>query len=154
MPLDLLLSEYHLGSIKLKNRVVMAPMTRSRAINNIPNELMAEYYRQRASAGLIITEGAPPSAIGSGYPRIPGIYTKEQIGGWKRVTKAVHEADGRIFLQIMHTGRVGHTLNLPGGGELVAPSAIPIKGRVFTEEGLQSMSVPRLLGNRRNTCRD
>lgn len=123
----------------------MAPMTRSRAVGNIPNEIMAEYYRQRASAGLIITEGASPSAIGSGYPRIPGIYTKEQVEGWKQVTDAVHKADGRIFLQIMHTGRVGHTLNLPGGGELVAPSAISVKGRVFTEEGLYDMSVPRML---------
>lgn len=145
MSLNLLLSEYKLGSIRLMNRIVMAPMTRSRALKNMPNDIMAEYYRQRASAGLIIAEGAPPSPNGSGYPRIPGIYNKSQIEGWKKVTKAVHEREGHIFLQIMHTGRVGHFLNLPEGGELVAPSAIPVKGRVFTEKGLKEMSVPRML---------
>lgn len=145
MSLKYLLSEYQLGAIKLSNRIVMAPMTRSRALKNIPNDMMAEYYRQRASAGLIIAEGAPPSPNGSGYPRIPGIYNREQIEGWKKVTKAVHQRDGRIFLQLMHTGRVGHRLNLPEGGELVAPSAIPVSGRVFTEKGLKEMSLPRML---------
>ncbi len=145
MPLDLLLSEYQLGSIKLKNRIVMAPMTRSRAFNNIPNEIMAEYYGQRASAGLIISEGAPPSPNGSGYPRIPGIYNDEQIAGWKKVTGAVHRNAGLIFLQIMHTGRVGHNSNLPEGAELVAPTENPIKGKVFTEKGLLEMSAPRKL---------
>ena len=145
MLLKYLLSEYELGAIKLKNRIVMAPMTRSRALENIPNDMMAEYYRQRASAGLIIAEGAPPSPNGSGYPRIPGIYNKEQLEGWKKVTNAVHEKGGNIYLQIMHTGRVGHRLNLPEGGDLVAPSAIAVKGRVFTEKGLKEMSEPRML---------
>lgn len=145
MALDLLFSEYQLGDLTLKNRTVMAPMTRSRAINNLPNELMTEYYQQRASAGLIITEGTPPSPNGSGYPNIPGIFSKEQIEGWKQVTKAVHENDGHIFLQIMHTGRVGHELNLPEESVLVAPSAIPVKGKIFTPKGLLKMSAPRAL---------
>ncbi|HKJ34080.1 MAG TPA: alkene reductase [Balneolales bacterium] len=145
MALDLLLSEYQLGSLTLKNRVVMAPMTRSRALKNIPNEMMAEYYRQRASAGLIIAEGTPPSPHGSGYPRIPGIYNEEQVTGWKTVTNAVHERNGHIFLQIMHTGRVGHLLNLPDGAHLVAPSAIPVNGKIFTSKGMIEMSTPKEL---------
>src|SRR3954464_13452346 len=112
---QLLFSEETLDKIKLKNRVVMAPMTRSRAIGGIPNELMATYYSQRAGAGLIITEGTSPSANGLGYARIPGIYNKEQVRGWKLVTDKVHEALGKIFVQLMHTGRVSHPANLPPG---------------------------------------
>ena len=102
------LTPYHKGKLSLKNRIVMAPMTRSRAIGNIPNELMAEYYRQRASAGLIVTEGISPSPNGLGYARIPGLFSDEQVEGWKAVTQAVHERDAKIFAQIMHTGRIAH----------------------------------------------
>src|SRR5271157_2914915 len=100
-----LLSPYRLGNIELKNRIVMAPMTRSRAVSNIPNELMAEYYGLRAAAGLIITEGTSPSPNGLGYSRIPGIFDGVQVQGWKKITNAVHSKDGKIFVQLMHTGR-------------------------------------------------
>src|SRR3954464_14767385 len=98
---QLLFSEETLDKIKLKNRVVMAPLTRSRAIGNLPNELMASYYSQRAGAGLIITEGTSPSPNGLGYARIPGLFNDEQALGWKRVTDAVHAKGGRIFVQLM-----------------------------------------------------
>lgn len=104
----MLFDSYQLGNIQLQNRVVMAPMTRSRAIDNVPNDLMVEYYRQRSGAGLIITEGTSPSPNGLGYPRIPGAYSPAQVEGWKKVTEAVHQGGAKIFLQIMHTGRVGH----------------------------------------------
>ncbi|NEN24720.1 alkene reductase [Cryomorpha ignava] len=131
--------EYQLGNIALKNRIVMAPMTRSRAVDNIPNELMAEYYGQRANAGLIITEGTSPSPNGLGYPRIPGVFNKAQVEGWKKVTSAVHEKGGKIFLQIMHTGRVSHPLNMPEGAVIIAPSAVPLDGEMYTDqEGLKS----------------
>ena len=106
-------------------------MTRSRAIGGLPNELMAKYYAQRAAAGLLITEGTSPSPNGLGYPRIPGIFSDAQQEGWRGVTDAVHEAGGRIFIQLMHTGRVSHPANLPEGGELLAPSAVPL-----TETGM------------------
>jgi N-ethylmaleimide reductase len=101
------------AALQLKNHVVMAPMTRSRAIGNVPNDLMATYYKQRSGAGLIITEGTSPSPEGLGYPRIPGIFTDAQIAGWKLVTNAVHEGGSKIFLQLMHTGRIAHSSNLP-----------------------------------------
>lgn len=129
-----LFEEYKLGTTTLKNRMVMAPMTRSRAINNIPNELMAEYYAQRAGAGLIITEGVAPSPNGLGYPRIPGAFNKEQVEGWKLVTQAVHDKGGKIFMQLMHTGRIGHPNNLPAGAEVVGPSAIVAKGEMYTDQ--------------------
>lgn len=119
-----LFAPYTLGSLTLANRIVMAPMTRSRALYNVPNALMAEYYRQRAAAGLIITEGTSPSPNGLGYARIPGIYSEDQVKGWQKVTSAVHENGGKIFLQIMHTGRIGHPQNLPAGARLVAPSPV------------------------------
>src|SRR3954467_8305549 len=96
------------GDIALKNHIVMSPMTRCRAINNVPNELIAEYYEQRAGAGLIITEGTSPSPNGLGYARIPGIYSEAQVKGWKKVTDAVHSKGGKIFVQLMHTGRITH----------------------------------------------
>jgi N-ethylmaleimide reductase len=137
------LTPYQLGNTELKNRIVMAPMTRSRAINNIPNSLMAEYYAQRASAGLIITEGTAPSPNGLGYARIPGIFSAEQIGGWKKVTNAVHENGGKIFVQLMHSGRVGHTLNLPTNARLLAPSAVTLPGEIWTDrEGKKTHSIP------------
>src|ERR1700709_2777834 len=109
----LLYSSYALGPITLKNRIVMSPMTRSRAIGNIPNDLMATYYGDRADAGLIITEGTSPSPDGLGYARIPGLFNKEQASAWKKVTDAVHQKGGKIFVQLMHTGRVSHSYNLP-----------------------------------------
>lgn len=130
-----LFSKTKLGNLELKNAIVMAPMTRSRALNNIPNDLMATYYAQRAEAGLIVTEGTSPSPNGLGYARIPGIFSKEQIEGWKKVTSAVHNKGSKIFVQLMHTGRIGHSQNLPVGAEIVAPSAIVAKGQMWTDKG-------------------
>jgi N-ethylmaleimide reductase len=136
-----------LGSLPLRNRIVMAPMTRSRAIDaSTPNDLMAEYYGQRAGAGLIITEGTSPSPNGTGYPRIPGIWSQAQVVGWRKITDAVHAQGGRIFVQLMHTGRVGHPLNLPAGAELLAPSAVAAEGEMYTDaKGLQPHPVPRAM---------
>ena len=106
--MSLLFSKATLGTLTLQNHLVMAPLTRSRAIGNIPNQLMAEYYAQRGSAGLIITEGTSPSPNGLGYPRIPGIFSAAQVTGWKLVTDAVHARGAKIFMQLMHCGRVGH----------------------------------------------
>src|SRR6187402_3244563 len=117
------------GAIALKNRIVMSPMTRCRAIGNIPNDLMAQYYAQRADAGLIITEGTSPSPNGLGYARIPGVFSKEQIEGWKKVTSAVHAKGGKIVIQLMHTGRISHPLNLPEGATILAPSAVKPAGQ-------------------------
>ena len=137
------LTPYTLGQLELKNRIVMAPMTRSRAIQNVPNELIAEYYSQRAAAGLIITEGTSPSPNGLGYARIPGLFSVEQINGWKKVTAAVHQKGGRIFAQLMHTGRVAHQSNLPFGARVVAPSAIHAPGEMWTDsEGMQNHTTP------------
>lgn len=139
-----LFSSYHLGPIELKNRIVMAPMTRSRAIGNIPNTLMAEYYAQRAGAGLIISEGTSPSPNGLGYARIPGIFTTEQVEGWKLITQAVHEKGSKIFVQLMHSGRVSHALNLPEGAITVAPSAIAAAGQMWTDQQqMQDHSMPQ-----------
>ena len=138
-----LFESYKLGTIELKNRLVMAPMTRSRAIGNIPNELMAEYYRQRSGAGLIVTEGTAPSANGLGYPRIPGIYNDAQVAGWKKVTQAVHSANSRIFIQLMHTGRVSHPENMEPNTKVVAPSAIALDDQMWTDtKGMQAYPVP------------
>jgi len=121
----------------------MCPLTRSRAIGNIPNDLMATYYEQRASAGLIITEGTTPSPNGLGYARIPGIFSPEQIEGWKKTTSAVHKKGGKIFLQLMHTGRISHELNLPAGAKILAPSAVKPAGQTWTDaKQLQDFPVP------------
>lgn len=134
------------GQKEIANRLVMAPMTRSRAIGNVPNDLMAEYYRQRASAGLIITEGTAPSPNGLGYARIPGIFNREQVEGWKKVTSAVHASGGKIFVQLMHTGRIGHPLNLPEGAEVLAPSAVKPKGQMWTDaKMMQDYPEPRAM---------
>ncbi len=135
------------GPLPLKNRLVMAPMTRSRAVEaSTPNALMAEYYAQRASAGLIITEGTSPSPNGTGYPRIPGLWNAAQVAGWRLVTEAVHARGGRIVVQLMHTGRVGHPLNLPAGGALLAPSAVAAPGEMYTDaEGMKAHPVPRAM---------
>ena len=142
-----LFSPFSLGSIRLKNRIVMAPMTRSRAEGNMPNDLMAAYYGSRATAGLIITEGVSPSPDGLGYARIPGLYSAQHIAGWKAVTEAVHARGGKIFVQLMHTGRITHPYNLPEDAELIAPSAIAaVNTPMYTDTaGMQALPVPRAL---------
>ena len=138
-----LFEETTLGALKLKNRVVMAPMTRSRSIQNTPVDIMVDYYSQRASAGLIITEGASPSPNGLGYARIPGLFTAEQAKGWKKVTEGVHAKGGKIFLQIMHTGRVGHPLNMQANARILAPSALVLSGKMWTDsQGEQPFPAP------------
>ncbi|MBT9612958.1 MAG: alkene reductase [Burkholderiales bacterium] len=142
----LLFSETVLGSLPLQNRLVMAPLTRNRATDNIPNALMVEYYSQRACAGLIITEGTSPSPNGLGYPRIPGIFSPAQTEGWKHITDAVHPQGAKLFMQLMHTGRIGHPLNLPAGARLLAPSAVAAAGEMYTDaEGLQPHPVPQAM---------
>ena len=139
-----LFTPYTIGFTELKNRIVMAPMTRSRAIGNIPNELMAEYYGQRSGAGLIVTEGTSPSPNGLGYARIPGLYNKVQVEGWKKTTNAVHESGGKIFVQLMHTGRISHSLNMPKNAVILAPSAIKAKGQMFTDSKMmQDFPIPK-----------
>ena len=141
--MSLLFSKATLGPLTLQNHLVMAPLTRSRATGNVPNDLMAEYYGQRASVGLIITEGTSPSPNGLGYPRIPGIFSDEQIAGWKKVTDAAHAKGAKIFIQLMHTGRIGHQLNLPTGAKVLAPSAVAAAGEMYTDaEGPKAHPVP------------
>lgn len=140
-----LFESFPLGKTTLKNRIVMAPMTRSRAIDNVPNELMAQYYQQRSSAGLIITEGTSPSPNGIGYPRIPGAYSDEQIKGWKKVANAVHSEDGKIFVQLMHTGRITAKANMPVGSVTLAPSSIQAAGEMFTETGAVAHEIPKAM---------
>jgi N-ethylmaleimide reductase len=134
-------------SLKLTNRMVMAPMTRNRAVDaNTPNALMAEYYRQRASAGLIVTEGTSPSPNGLGYARIPGLFDQAHVAGWKLVTSAVHSRGGRIFVQLMHTGRVSHIANLPAGAEVIGPGSAVCPGQMYTDAmGMQPHSPPRAM---------
>ena len=137
-----------LGDLELKNKIIMAPMTRSRAIDNVPNALMAEYYSQRASAGLIITEGTAPSPNGLGYSRIPGCYSKMQMEGWEKTTSAVHRAGGKIFLQLMHTGRISHALNLPEGAQIIAPSAVKASGQMWTDsQQMQDFPIPKSMND-------
>jgi N-ethylmaleimide reductase len=134
------------GDIPLPHRLAMAPMTRNRSTpDGVPTELNAEYYAQRASHALIITEGTQPSADGQGYLLTPGIHTDEHIAGWRKVTDAVHAADGRIFIQLMHVGRMSHPDNTPHGRQPVAPSAIRPAGEMVTASGPQEMPVPRAL---------
>ncbi len=134
-------------SIQLANRMVMAPMTRSRAVEaNTPNALMADYYGQRATAGLVITEGTSPSPNGLGYPRIPGLFNPAQVQGWKLVTDAVHARGGKIFVQLMHTGRVAAAANLPAGAEVLGPTAELCPGEMYTDtQGMQPHSPPRAM---------
>ena len=135
-----------LGELSLANRIVMAPMTRSRAgAGDVPTALHVEYYRQRASAGLIVAEGTQPSVHGKGYCRTPGIHDAEQIRAWRAVTDAVHETGGCIVLQLMHSGRIGHPLNKAAQAETVAPSAIRAAGKIYTDSGMQEHPVPRAL---------
>ena len=137
-----------LGRLQLQNRIVMAPMTRSRANpdTDCPTELMVEYYRQRASAGLIITEGIHPSASGKGYCRTPGLYSQVQADAWKTVVDAVHAEGGKIVAQLMHVGRVAHPDNKAADAETVAPSAIAAGLEMYTDTaGMQPMAMPRAL---------
>ena len=144
--MSLLFSPFKLGRYELPNRIVMSPMTRSRAIGNVPNAQMATYYALRADAGLLITEGTAPSANGLGYARIPGVYTDAQIAGWRLVADAVHAKGGHIFVQVMHTGRIGHAANLPAGGRVLAPSAIAAPGTMYTDtQGPQPHPVPEAM---------
>ncbi|MHB8766919.1 MAG: oxidoreductase, partial [Deferrisomatales bacterium] len=141
-----LFSPYRLGEVDLPNRVVMSPMTRCRAPGNFANALMAEYYGQRAGAGLIVTEGTAPSPNGLGYARIPGLFSAAQAEAWRGVTETVHRRGGRIFVQLMHVGRVGSPLNLPPGAELVAPSAVAVGVQMWTDaQGEQPCPVPRAM---------
>ena len=139
---------YQVGAISVRNRIVMAPMTRCRAIGNIPNSLMANYYGQRSEAGLIITEGTSPSVNGLGYARIPGIFSNPQEEGWKKVTSAVHQAGGKIVVQLMHTGRISHPLNMSKRARILAPSAIKAAGQMWTDEKqLQDYPVPEAMSD-------
>jgi N-ethylmaleimide reductase len=146
--MSLLYSPVTLGPYTFKNRIVMSPMTRSRALGNVPDDLMVEYYKQRAaSAGLIITEGTSPSPNGLGYPRIPGVFSAAQVAGWKRITDAVHGKGAKIFIQLMHTGRVGHPNNLPSGANVIGPSAVVAVGEMYTDaEGPKAHPTPKAMG--------
>ena len=136
---------YDLGGLPLQNRIAMAPMTRSRATAEgaLATPVMATYYAQRAAAGLIISEGIQPAAVGQGYTNTPGLHSSEQVESWKQVTDAVHQRGGTIFAQLMHTGRIGHPSLLAEGLHPVAPSAIAPQGQVFTYAGMQDMVEPR-----------
>jgi N-ethylmaleimide reductase len=135
------------GPLSLRSRIAMAPMTRSRAPGNVPNALMREYYRQRASAGLQVTEGVAPAPEGLGYARIPGLFNLAQARAWGEIAQAVHAHGGKLAVQLMHTGRIGHELNLPeGAGPLLAPSAIAAAGQMWTDaSGMQPHPVPRAM---------
>ncbi len=135
-----------LGDIALANRIVMAPLTRNRAVaGRVPSPLAVTYYAQRADAGLIVTEATQISPLGQGYLDTPGIYSREQIEGWKPVTRAVHERGGKIVVQLWHVGRISHVSLLPVGEQPVAPSAIRARGKTFTAQGFEDVSAPRAL---------
>jgi N-ethylmaleimide reductase len=142
-----LFESFKLGPITLPNRFVMAPLTRNRAVppGMVPSPLAIDYYGQRASAGLLVTEASQVSQQGQGYQDTPGIYSKEQVAGWRKVTDRVHQRGGRIFIQIWHVGRVSHTSLQPGGGAPVAPSAIRAKGKTFVNGTFTDISEPRAL---------
>jgi N-ethylmaleimide reductase len=141
-----LFDSYKMGALTLPNRLVMAPLTRNRALAGfVPGPLAVEYYGQRASAGLLVSEATQVSQQGQGYQDTPGIYTKEQVAGWRKVTDHVHEKGGRIFLQAWHVGRVSHTSLQPDGGAPVAPSAIRAKGKTYVNNTFTEISEPRAL---------
>src|SRR4029078_5379102 len=142
-----LLEPYKLGPITLPNRLVMAPLTRNRAVAGmVPSPLAVEYYGQRASAALLITEASQISQQGQGYQDTPGIYSKEQVAGWRKVTERVHGRRGRIFIQIWHVGRISHTTLQPNGGAPVGPSAIRAKGKTFVGGKVIEMSEASVCG--------
>ena len=140
-----LFSPGRIDGFETRNRLIMAPMTRSRAkAGGVPSELAIEYYTQRASAGLILTEGTAPSAIGLGYARTPAVESPEQVAAWKKITDAVHAKGGRMFMQLMHVGRIGHSANRYTEEGLIAPSAIRADGQMWTDSlQLQPYDVPR-----------
>jgi len=141
-----LFEPFKLGPITLPNRFVMAPLTRNRALAGlVPNPLAIEYYGQRASAGLLVTEASQVSQQGQGYQDTPGIYSKEQVAGWRKVTDRVHARGGRIFIQLWHVGRISHTSLQPDGGAPVAPSAIRAKGKTYVGGTFADVSDPRAL---------
>ena len=143
--MNALFSPLSLGRYTLANRLIMAPMTRSRANDaGVPSDLVTTYYAQRATAGLIISEGVFPDASGKGYVRTPGIETAEHVAAWKSVTQAVHAQGGHIFMQLMHCGRVSHPSLLPDGALPLAPSAIKPAGQTWTANGLQDFVNPML----------
>ena len=162
MSTELLFSPIQLGRIVLSSRIVMSPMTRNRALGNVPNELMARYYGQRAEAGLIVTEGTSPSPDGLGYARIPGLFNDAQVRGWRLVTDAVHREGGRIFVQLMHTGRVSHPANLPAGARVIAPSALALGGGIWVDpdgekaapvpEAMSAADIERTIGEYARSC--
>jgi len=146
MSADILFTPVTLGKLTLKNRMVMAPMTRNRAAEgNIPQAMNVEYYRQRASAGLIISEASQVSPEGIGYPGTPGIHSEAQVSGWQKVTDAVHDEGGFIYLQLWYCGRISHPDLLPDKQTPVAPSAIKPEGEVATFEGMKAFVEPRAL---------
>jgi len=141
-----LFDPYKLGAVTLTNRAVMAPLTRNRAVAGfVPNPLAIEYYGQRASAGLLVTEASQVSQQGQGYQDTPGIYTKEQVAGWRKVTDRVHERGGHIYIQLWHVGRVSHTALQANDGAPVAPSAVRAKGKTFVGGTFVDVSEPRAL---------
>jgi N-ethylmaleimide reductase len=143
--IEILFSPYQLGDLELTNRMVLSPMTRSRALaDNVPNPLAATYYAQRASAGLLITEGTQVSPQGVGYIRTPGIHSPAQVAGWRKITGAVHRAGGRIFAQLWHVGRVSHP-DFHDGALPIAPSALAVEGEAFTNSGKVKIMTPRAL---------
>ena len=141
-----LLESYNMGDLILQNRVVMAPMTRNRANNegNTPTELHEEYYRQRAGAGLIITEGSQVSKRAVGYINTPGIYSEAQVEGWKKVTKAVHDEGGKIFIQLWHCGRMSHP-KFHNGDKPLAPSAVNPNAKAYTPDGFEDTVEPKAM---------
>jgi N-ethylmaleimide reductase len=145
--MKMLFARGQVGAVETANRIVMAPMTRSRALpGGVPGPLTVEYYAQRASAGLIVTEGVAPSPSGLGYARTPAIYSEEQIAGWKAVTDAVHNQGGQIAVQLMHVGRIAHPLNQPDGARIEGPSPVAAAGSMWTDDaGKQDLPVPHEL---------
>ncbi|WP_327087837.1 alkene reductase [Nonomuraea sp. NBC_01738] len=138
-----LFDQVTVGKLELRNRLVMSPMTRSRSTGGLVTDLTAEYYAQRAGAGLIITEGTQPSVIGQGYTDTPGLHSPEQAAAWRKVTDAVHDRGGSIFVQLMHSGRVGHPVLYPDGALPVGPSAVPSGEGLYTPDGLLDHPAPR-----------
>ena len=144
--MSILFAKTTLGPLALQNHLVMAPMTRNRSIGNVPGDLAVSYYVQRAGAGLIITEGTSPSPNGLGYPRIPGIFSAEQVAAWKRVTDAVRPLGARMLMQLMHCGRIASPLNLPAGARILGPSAIAAAGEMYTDSaGMQPNALPQAM---------
>lgn len=144
--MTLLFEAAFVGPMKLRNRMVMAPLTRNRATGNLPNHLMTQYYAQRASVGLIISEGTSPSPSGLGYARISGVFAPAQVASWMEVSVAVHAQGAKMFMQLMHCGRTAHRSNLPPGARVLGPSAVAAAGEIFTDSvGMQPNAKPQAM---------